>query len=289
MTTAEFTIDNGGDEAAERKNARTVLLAFLGALLLHLIVGFSLAAWNGVFTPTAPVEEKPIELTFVDQSAPAPIAPKNANFIETDESKKAPEPKEKTFESNANSIGASEIAASGDMPLPSQQGKDRPFMNLETHSYSLAERRCASAAECAAKPPAFASAAGRAGRQTNLPLLTQHATTTAERESTQSSAATETSVYRPEQERTTIRGNILEPRHLIGECVRHATGALQKQVHDAIGSRWYLVRPASVRHVSDRNSSARVLGRSKRKGQRSQGVREHKQRSVCELLHSIDP
>ena len=137
MTTAEFTIDNGGDEAAERKNARTVLLAFLGALLLHLIVGYSLAAWNGVFTPTAPVEEKPIELTFVDQSTPAPIAPKNANFIETDESKKAPEPKEKTFESNANSIGASEIGATGDMPVPSQKGREREFMNLKTQSLVL--------------------------------------------------------------------------------------------------------------------------------------------------------
>src|SRR3984893_6344227 len=137
MTTAEFTIDNGGDEAAGRKNARRVSLAFLGALLLHLIVGYSLAAWNGVFTPTAPVEEKPIELTFVDQSTPAPIAPKNANFIETDESKKAPEPKEKTFESNANSIGASELAAAGELPLPSQNGKDRPFMDLETHQHSL--------------------------------------------------------------------------------------------------------------------------------------------------------
>src|ERR1043166_10123362 len=91
MTTAECTIDNGGDEAAERRNARKVLLAFLGALLLHLIVGYSLAAWNGVFTPAVPVEEKPIELTFVDQSTPAPAVPKNSAFYETDESKKAPE------------------------------------------------------------------------------------------------------------------------------------------------------------------------------------------------------
>src|ERR1051326_264082 len=69
--------------------------------------------------------------------APTSLVPKNSALVETDESKTAPEPKDKTFESNANSIGASELAASGELPLPSQAGKDRPFMDLETHPYSL--------------------------------------------------------------------------------------------------------------------------------------------------------
>src|SRR5213079_3154545 len=67
----------------------------------------------------------------------APTAPKNSAFVETDESKNAPEPKEKTFEWNANSIGASELAAAGEMPLPSQTGKERLFMDLETQQHSL--------------------------------------------------------------------------------------------------------------------------------------------------------
>src|SRR5436189_3902160 len=81
---------------------RTILLAVLAAILIHLFVAFFLAAFGGIFSPPAPIEDKPVELTLVDLSPTT----KNSEFVETDESKKAPEPTEKTFESNANSIGA---------------------------------------------------------------------------------------------------------------------------------------------------------------------------------------
>jgi len=137
MTTADIMFAQPGNPESLRDReyeARTVLLALLAAILIHLLVAFFLAAFGGVFSPTVPIEDKPAELTFVDLS---PAAPKNSAFIETDESKKAPEPKEKTFESNANSIAASELAVAGELPLPSQTGKDRPFMDLETHQRSL--------------------------------------------------------------------------------------------------------------------------------------------------------
>src|SRR5438067_10747431 len=137
MTTADIMFAQPGNPENLRDHeyeTRTVLLALLAAILIHLLVAFFLAAFGGVFSPATPVEDKPSELTFMDL---APTAPKNSAFIETDESKKAPEPKEKTFESNANSIGASELAATGELPLPSQTGKDRPFMDLETHQHSL--------------------------------------------------------------------------------------------------------------------------------------------------------
>ena len=130
MTTADIMFAQPGNPESLRDHeyeTRTVLLALLAAILIHLLVAFFLAAFGGVFSPTTPVEDKPSELTFMDL---APTAPKNSAFIETDESKKAPEPKEKTFESNANSIGASELAAAGELPFPSQTGKDQPFMDL---------------------------------------------------------------------------------------------------------------------------------------------------------------
>src|SRR6266699_6249361 len=138
MTTADIMLAQPGNPESLRDNeynARTISWALLAAILIHLVVAFLLAAFSGVFSPSVPFEEKPAELTFVDLSPAS--ASKNSAFIETDESKKAPEPKEKTFESNANSIGASELAAAGEMPLPSQTGKDRPFMDLETHQHSL--------------------------------------------------------------------------------------------------------------------------------------------------------
>src|SRR5437867_8756750 len=136
MTTAEMMFAQPGSAESFRDreyDARTIFWALLAAIAIHLAVAFLLAAFSGVFSPAIPMREPPVELTFVDLSP----TPKNSAFIETDESKKAPEPKEKTFESNANSVGASELAAVGEAPLPSQAGKDRPLMDLETNPYSL--------------------------------------------------------------------------------------------------------------------------------------------------------
>src|SRR2546430_1347730 len=105
MTTADIMFAQPGNPENLRDHeyeTRTVLLALLAAILIHLLVAFFLAAFGGVFSPATPVEDKPSELTFMDL---APTAPKNSAFIETDESKKAPEPKEKTFESNVNALG----------------------------------------------------------------------------------------------------------------------------------------------------------------------------------------
>src|SRR5436309_10393869 len=135
MTTADIMFARPGSRTLDHEyDARTVSLALVAAILIHLAVACLLAALSGVLSPTASFEEKPVELTFVDLS---PVS-KNPAFIETDESKKSAEaPKEKTFESNANSIAASELPASGEAPLPSQAGKDRPAVDLETHASSL--------------------------------------------------------------------------------------------------------------------------------------------------------
>ena len=141
MTTSDFILGHSADDVEERKReARKVLWALLAALFIHCAIAYSIAISSGLFSSPMQIEEdKPVELTFVDL-APAPAAvPKNSMFMETDESKQSIEqPKEKTFESNANSIGASELPATGALPLPSQEGKDRPTTDLETHQYSLA-------------------------------------------------------------------------------------------------------------------------------------------------------
>lgn len=122
----------------QRRDYRTVGLAIVISLFVHLVIGYSLAAFGSAFTPNLPsLEEKPVELTLVDLSTP-PLVPKNPPYMETAPSKaKVEKPKEQTFESNANSIAASKLPAEGDLPLPTQDGKDRPSMNLETHDYSL--------------------------------------------------------------------------------------------------------------------------------------------------------
>jgi outer membrane biosynthesis protein TonB len=122
----------------QKKERRKIGWAILISLFLHFAVGFSLAAFGSAFTPALPLEEKPVELTIVDMSAPPPSVPKNPAYIETAPSKESAEKsKEQTFESNANSIAATQQPANGDLPLPTQNGKDRPAVNFDTQQFSL--------------------------------------------------------------------------------------------------------------------------------------------------------
>ena len=102
MTTADIAFAQPGNPDRLRdyqQNARTIFWALLAAILIHLLVALLLAAFSGFFSPALPAPEKPVELTFMDLS-PASMASKNSAFIETDESKNAPEPKDKTFEAS---------------------------------------------------------------------------------------------------------------------------------------------------------------------------------------------
>src|SRR5213595_1942130 len=240
MTTADIMFAQPGNSETFREHeheTRTVLFALLAAILIHLLVALLLAAYGGVFSPPIPVEEKPVELTLVDLSP----ASKNSAFVETDESKKAPEPKEKTFESNANSIGASELAATGELPLPSQTGKDRPFMDLETHQHSLetkgAQPQPSAAPQEHPKPstaPQAQPAPATAAEQ--FAMLTQQPTTPVEKSVTSPQTR---SAYRAQKERTRISGRITNHGVSSVNALGTPLGRYQKFLLDAIGSRWY--------------------------------------------------
>jgi outer membrane biosynthesis protein TonB len=239
MTTADIMFAQPGNAQGFRDNeydARTIVWALLVAIAIHLVVAFLLAAFGGIFSPAAPMPEKPVELTFVDLSPAS--ATKNTAFVETDESKKAPEPKDKTFESNANSIGASELAAAGEMPVPSQNGKDRPLMDLETNPYSV-ETKGAQPQESkpvqqqnqsAAAPPVPVTAAEQ------FALLTRKPAAEAERSAEASQAR---SAYRRLKERTRMAGNITNRGISSVNALGTPLGRYQKIVADSIGSRWY--------------------------------------------------
>ena len=239
MTTADIMFAQPGNTESFRDHeydARTVLWALLAAVAIHLAAAFLLAAFSGVFSPSLPMPEKPAELTLVDL-APTSFVPKNSTFIETDESKKAPEPKDKTFESNANSIGASEQAAAGDLPLPSQAGKDHPFMDLETHPYSRDMKGTQTEQSAAAqqdKKPAPQPAPLTAAEQ--FALLTEKSSPETKRPTDASQAQ---SAYRPYKERTRISGRITNRGVSSVDALGTPLGRYQKYVLDAIGSRWY--------------------------------------------------
>jgi len=270
MTTAETMFAQPGAGMMDRKQeARKILWAFLAALFIHLVVAYSLATWGGIFSPSLPVSEKPVELTIVDLSTPPPIAPKNSAFMETDESKQSPDqPKEKTFESNANSMAASQLPATGGIPLPSQQGKDRPSVDLETHQYSLAN-------EGAQPRPSVAPQESPQPSEAPQPTPISEAEQLAMLRSTPTPAVRPSAVPTPEQPRSSYRAQKQQTR-LSGSITNRGAssvnalgtplGRYQKILYDSVGSRWYyyvakqgdLVTIGTLRLVFSVDRSGRV-------------------------------
>jgi outer membrane biosynthesis protein TonB len=239
MTTADTVFAQPGNPDRLRdheQDARMIFWALLVAILIHLLVAFLLAAFSGFFSPALPAPEKPVELTFMDLSPTSNS--KNSAFIETDESKNAPEPKDKTFESNANSIGASELAAAGEMPLPSQAGKDRPLMDFESNPYSLDSK----GAQAQQKPASQQTAAKPAAQPEPITAADQFALLTQKSASAPDAAAASSqaqSAYRRQKERTRMAGNITNRGISSVNALGTPLGRYQKIVADSIGSRWY--------------------------------------------------
>ena len=241
MTTAEIMFAQPGDGTIDRKEeARKVLWALLAALFIHLVVAFSLAVLGGTFSPAFPVEEKPVELTLVNLPS-TPLVPKNAAFMETDESKQVAEPKEKTFESNANSIAASGLPATGEAPLPSQQGKDRPFVDLETHPYAPEMKGAipqpSAAPQEKAKPAETPQPAPLTAAE-QFAMLTARPTPLAE-PSVMPTPARARSAYRSLKDQTRISGNITNRGISSVNALGTPLGRYEKILKDSIGSRWY--------------------------------------------------
>src|SRR5215472_10410129 len=226
MTTAEFIIGHSADDADERKQEmRKVFWALLAALGIHLIIGYGLAVYGGLlYAPFSVAEEdKPVELTFVDLAA---TPQKNTMFVPNDES-------------NANSTAASEQPAAGDMPVPTQEGKDRPNLDLDSNPFSLpnegAQPQPSAAAQQSVTPQPTVQPTPKSDA---LALLTS-----TPRPSVQPTVATKPqppkSSYRALRERTRSAGSISNRGISSVNAVGTPLGRYEKMVHDAIGSRWY--------------------------------------------------
>jgi len=261
MSTAEITF-SVGELATERKQeARKILWALLAALLIHLLIGYVLAVFGAVRPAPIPEEDKPVELTIVDTSPVAAPTPVNAPFINTDESRQTAEaPKEKTFESNANSIAASETAPTGDLALPSQDGKDRPGLDLDNQRYSLNKKGAAgqpataqsnptpqpstapqlSATPAEAQTPAPSAAPDQFAMLTARPTPPPAVQTPAPPQAQTTPVPQQpSSAYQPERQRTRVGGNISNRGISSVNALGTPLGRYQKIVTDAIGSRWY--------------------------------------------------
>jgi outer membrane biosynthesis protein TonB len=258
MSTAINLLEQESDS-----ESRKVLWAILASIFIHLVVAFSLATFGNRFSSIPQVEDKPVELTLIDVApVPAPAVPANPPFMATDESKKTDEtPKEKTFESNANSIAASEVPANGESALPTQEGKDRPLVDLETHESALSLEGAQpqpTPAPTAAEPPKTIATPPPTPPPVATPAPDQFAMLTAtpppaieapEEEALAAPApeaalparpkpAQPESAYRPYKEQTRISGRITNRGASAVDAVGTPFGRYQKSIYDSIGSRW---------------------------------------------------
>jgi len=263
-----------------KRERRQLFWAVLASIFVHLLAAFSLAAFNLSSSPLAELDEKPLELTIMDLSATSPPAvPVNPPYMETDPTKESlEEPEEKTFESNANSRAASNLPAAGDAPLPTQEGEDRPFIDMETQQSSLPSEGAAAQPEPDVTPPAPAPEPTAIAMETPKPQATEAPTPAPLPEPSAApdqlamltgtpppairdpgEAATPVpdaapsaapivprprperpaTAYQPEKQETRIRGRISDRGSSSVNAVGTPLGRYQKVVSDAIGSRWY--------------------------------------------------
>lgn len=251
MTTAEFIIGHSADDAEERKQEmRKVVVAFLVAIVIHLLIGYSLAVYGGLlYSPfSVPEEEKPVELSFVDLSTPAPT--KNSMFIPNDESKQTEAPKEKTFESNANSIAASEKPATEGLPIPTQEGRDRTKLDFNSQAASLAQQGAQAQPSVAPQQ----SVTPQPSAQPTPESKTQEFAMLTSRPTPQPTVAStpqrQQSSYQPYKERTRLAGSISNRGMSSVNAVGTPLGRYVKTVQDAIGSRWYAYTPQKLDLIS---------------------------------------
>ncbi len=268
----------------DNRDRRKVWLAVLISIGLHLLIGLGLAAFGRSDPALVPEKEEapPVQLTMMDlpdpspPPTPPPIAPKNTLTTNVDpERASSVAPKEKTFEANANSIAAAERAAEKDNFLPGQDGKDHPFMNLDTHQQTFAQDGSApkpkpTPAPTAPPKPSPTPEESVAPTPTPEPDRDQFALLTktptpipsppSTEEKTDVPTPTETPIPTPEeskppapassyrdlQQQTIIRGGINNRGRSAVNALGTPLGRYRKQLEDAIGARWYFLINARV-------------------------------------------
>ena len=253
------------------RDRRKVWWAVLASIVLHLLLGLSLAAFGGKRQEIVLEEPQVPQLTIMQEPLPTPppLVPKNAPTISVDpERKSAVKPTVKTFEANEDTVAAAEKAATTDSQLPGQDGKDRPFMNLEERENTFAKAGAApqptpSLAPTAAPtatptpnetvpPVAPTPAPDQFALLTQTPTPVPSPTESAEKQEIPTPTETPTptpeptatpptpaSAYRDFQQKTLIRGGINNRGRSAVNAIGTPLGRYRKMLEDAIGSRWY--------------------------------------------------
>ena len=223
--------------------------ALLASLLLHLFfllaVAFVILKGASIREETSAVLEEPPQLTILPMPPVSKTPPRFVSTPPQEEPARQPN-KDAAFESDNDSIAASEAPPTGQEMMPSLAGREDQSLDLRDQRYAAGQKPAqampaAQAAEQAA-PEAEASPTPR--METDLALL--EAPKPTPKPTPAQKAKTETrpsqsseSGFQPETRVTRLRGNVSNRGKASLEANATPLGRYKKQVSDAIGSRWY--------------------------------------------------
>lgn len=223
--------------------------AFLASLLLHLffLLAVAFVVLNGarISKEMVPVVEEPPQLTIL----PMPTAPKAApRFVSTppqENLEKKPN-KDAAFESDNDSIAASEAPPSGQEMMPSLEGREDQSLDMRDQRYAAGQKpaQTAPAAQASEQSAPEAEASPTPRMETDLALLEAPKPTPKPTPAQKAKTATQPSQssesgFQPETRVTRLRGNVSNRGKASLEANATPLGRYKKQVSDAIGSRWY--------------------------------------------------
>jgi outer membrane biosynthesis protein TonB len=266
--------------AEREKTRRRTWWALVISLLVHLTVILAVAwiYFLEVEPPPEPVEE--IEITIVQ---PPPAPPKPA-FVDTSAPEAEKPPENAPFESDRDTAAASPDAATGAEPLPSQEGREQPVLELENQELALAEVKDtppapeAPPAQPALPQPPQPEETKQAKREEEKPekadaeaLLAAAQTKPQEKQREEPKPPPAQPPAKPSFQRqarpTRLSGSVSNRGRSAVASMATPLGRYRKQITDAIGSSWYHhIGPrmdifsygtVSVVFVIDRNGKAR--------------------------------
>lgn len=242
--------------AAKRDEERKeTTIAVVASILIHLLliaaIAFALTMPELLPLPEPPAEEEPLEVTLF---TPEPATPPTPQFVRTDPNRAVAEQQvDAPFESDNNTVAASEAAPTGQDAMPSVEGRETPSLDLEDRQYTAGPETAAAPQTPAQQEPVptpapepTAAPEEEPVRPVQLALLpapprreTPRPTPPAETQPVRQPQPPAAPGFQPETRVTRIRGNISNRGKASLQAQATPLGRYKKALADAIGSRWY--------------------------------------------------
>ncbi len=144
--------------ATDRRRARKIALAVVGALLLHalllLVLGWVLPHWPKSHLRGQPLGPLNVTILPSAEPSPTPSAGQDRNAAEymrtLDDQKSAEKPQDPNFISDKDTQAASEKPATGNVPMPTQDGREMPSFDFDTRNYTPGKEAADTASQASA-------------------------------------------------------------------------------------------------------------------------------------------